>query len=83
MVWGENVLSPVRHQIMDHKKQIENRITVLMAANESEKDLKENITRLEADLQRLGEQREELAEMLEMMNQLNGIPKEKLELAIS
>jgi Dynamin family len=78
LVWGENVLSPVKNQILDHKKQIENRLAVLMAANESEKKLKENITRLESDLALLTQQREELMGLIEKMERVNGIPKDKL-----
>ncbi len=78
IVWGENVLSPIKQQMLDHKKQIENRLTVLIAANESEKNLKENILRLEGELSSLNKQRNELSIILNLMENVNGISKQKL-----
>ncbi|MEQ1558477.1 MAG: dynamin family protein [Methyloglobulus sp.] len=73
IVWGDNVMSPIKHQILDHKKQIENRLMVLMAANESEGKLKENINRLEAELAKLTTQRAELNEIIESMQTASGV----------
>ncbi len=73
IVWGDNVMSPIKHQILDHKKQIENRLTVLMAANESEGKLKENINRLEAELAKFTTQRAELNEIIESMQTASGV----------
>lgn len=78
MVWGENVLSPVKHQILDHKKQIENRLAVLMAANESEAKLKENIIRLQQELEYISAQRQELTNIITIMQETNGISGEQL-----
>ncbi len=72
MVWGENVMSPIKHQILDHKKQIENRLVVLLAANESEDKLKENIARQESELAQLNKQFNELQEITELMQKIPG-----------
>ena len=72
MVWGENVMSPIKHQILDHKKLIENRLVVLLAANESEDKLKENITRLESELAVQQIQLNELNEIIHTMQQTPG-----------
>ncbi len=80
LVWGENVLSPIKHQILDHKKQIENRLTVLIAANESEGKLKENIIRLQQELEHLGTQRQELNIIIDTLQQVNGISDTQLEI---
>lgn len=83
IVWGENVLSPLKHQMLDHKKQIENRLAVLMAANESEKTLKEKINHLEEELNRLTKQKTELNGIIDLMEEVNGISKTRLGIAHS
>ena len=72
MIWGENVMSPIKHQILDHKKEIENRLVVLLAANESEEKLKENIHRQENELAELKKQLKELKVILKVMEQTQG-----------
>jgi hypothetical protein len=72
MVWGENVMSPIKHQILDHKKQIENRLVVLLAANESEEKLKENIARQENEVSQLKQQNDELNNIIKSMQQVLG-----------
>ena len=72
MVWGENVMSPIKHQILDHKTLIENRLLVLRAANESEGKLKENVQRLEIELAQLTKQHDELNEIIHAMQQTSG-----------
>lgn len=73
MVWGNNVLSPIKNQILDHKKQIENRLVILLSAGESENKLNENIARLEGELEYLSKQRNELGEVIATMQRVNGI----------
>jgi hypothetical protein len=65
--WSSNVLSPLMHQIMDHKKQIENRLAVLRSINESKENLEENIARLEESLKPLVRQRSELNMIVKTM----------------
>jgi hypothetical protein len=73
IVWGENVMSPIKNQILDHKKQIENRLVVLQSANESEDKLKENIARLESELAQLSKQRDELNDIIHAIQQGAGV----------
>lgn len=72
MVWGENVMSPIKHQILDHKTLLENRLLVLRAANESEVKLKENVQRLEIELAQLKRQYDELNGIVHVMQQTSG-----------
>jgi hypothetical protein len=72
MIWGENVMSPIKNQIIDHKKQIENRLVILLAANESEEKLKENIARMENELVQLNKQYDELNGIIKAMQQSSG-----------
>jgi len=65
--WGENVLLPVAHQLIDQKKQIENRLTFLQSASESKTKLNENIAKLEAELAELKAQRKELSIIIQNM----------------
>jgi hypothetical protein len=58
--WGENVLSPIAHQLIDQKKQIENRLIILRSTGESKMKLQENMEKLEAELAELKQQRKEL-----------------------
>jgi Dynamin family len=72
MIWGENVMSPIKHQILDHKVQIENRLVVLLAANESEEKLTESLLRLENELAQLNQQHDELNEIIAAMQHTPG-----------
>lgn len=58
--WGENVLSPIAHQLIDQKKQIENRLIMLRSTGDSKAKVLENMKRLEAELNQLKQQRIEL-----------------------
>jgi hypothetical protein len=78
MVWGENVMSPIKHQILDHKKLIENRLLVLLAANESEEKLMENINRQETEMALLKTQLNELNAIIIAMQQIPGFQESKL-----
>jgi len=78
MIWGENVMSPIKQQILDHKKQIENRLVVLRSATESEEKLKENLARLEDELTQLSKQRNELGAIIQEMQETSGFQAEQL-----
>jgi Dynamin family len=65
--WSGSVLMPLMHQIKDHKKQIENRLHMLKKMNDSKGSVAENIATLEAEIEPLKKQRNELLMMLKAM----------------
>jgi len=65
--WSNSVLTPLMHQIKDHKKQIESRLQMLRKINDSSGTVAENIASLEADLLPLKRQRDELTVILRAM----------------
>lgn len=67
VVWSNSVLTPLMHQIKDHKKQIEGRLQMLRKINESKGNVEENITHLEQELEPLKKQRNELATIIKAM----------------
>lgn len=71
-IWGENVMSPLKHQIIDHKNQIENRLNVLYAANESKEKLQENLRIQEAETTHLKKQLRELKVIIKTLEQSQG-----------
>ena len=58
--WGNSVLTPLIHQIKGHKKQIEGRLQILKKMKQSKGGIIENIASLEAELEPLKRQRDEL-----------------------
>ena len=66
-VWSNSVLTPLMHQIKDHKRQIESRLQMLRKINESKGDIVESIASLEAELAPLKRQRDELATIIRSM----------------
>ncbi|MGZ4997759.1 MAG: dynamin family protein [Methylobacter sp.] len=66
--WSNGVLTPLMHQIKDHKKQIEGRLQMLRKINESKGSIIENIANLEAELEPLKRQRDELAIIIKAMH---------------
>jgi hypothetical protein len=68
--WSNSVLTPLMHQIKDHKKQIESRLQMLKKINDSSGTVAENIAALETDLEPLRRQRDELSVIIRLM-QLN------------
>jgi hypothetical protein len=62
--WSGSVLTPLMHQIKDHKKQIENRLQMLKKMNDSKGTVAENIAMLEAEIEPLKRQRSELLMMV-------------------
>ncbi|MBK8816794.1 MAG: dynamin family protein [Methylococcaceae bacterium] len=65
--WSGSVLTPLMHQIKDHKKQIENRLHMLKKMNESKGTVAENIAALEAEIEPLKKKRSELMMMIKAM----------------
>ena len=68
--WSNSVLTPLMHQIKDHKKQIESRLQMLKKINDSKSSVAENIAALEQELEPLKKQRNELGTIIKGM-QLN------------
>ncbi len=65
--WSNGVLTPLMHQIKDHKKQIEGRLQMLRKINESKGNITENIAALEKELEPLKRQQNELATIIKAM----------------
>lgn len=65
--WGNTALTPLMQQIKDHKKQIENRLQMLRKINESTGNVAENIAHLQAEVEPLKRQRDELNMMIRGM----------------
>ncbi|MDD2759855.1 MAG: dynamin family protein [Methylomonas sp.] len=65
--WSNSVLTPLMHQIKDHKKQIESRLVMLRKINESKGSVNESINQLEAELAPLKRQRQELLAIIKAM----------------
>ncbi len=66
--WSNSVLTPLMHQIKDHKKQIESRLQMLRKINDSKGNISENITQLESELGHLQMQRKELTTIIKAMH---------------
>ncbi|NOQ16324.1 MAG: dynamin family protein [Methyloprofundus sp.] len=65
--WSNSVLSPLMHQIKDHKKQIESRLNMLRKISESKGNISESIASLEADLRAVKQQHKELKIIIKAM----------------
>jgi hypothetical protein len=65
--WGNTALTPLMQQIKDHKKQIENRLQMLRKINESADTVAESIANLQAEVEPLKRQRDELNMMIRGM----------------
>lgn len=65
--WSNSVLTPLMHQIKDHKKQIESRLIMLRKINESKGNVSESMAQLEAELAPLKQQRTELIAIIKAM----------------
>jgi len=68
VTWSNSVLSPLMHQIKDHKKQIESRLIMLRKINESKGNVNESIAQLEGELGPLQVQYQELLEILKAVH---------------
>jgi len=65
--WSNSVLSPLMHQIKDHKKQIESRLHMLRKISGSKESIAENIAKLEAELEPLKQRHVELKMIMKDM----------------
>ncbi len=74
--WSNSVLTPLMHQIKDHKKQIESHLQMLRKIYDSSGTVAENIASLEGGLEPLKRQRDELAVIMKAM-QLDAYSHEK------
>jgi Dynamin family len=75
IAWSNGVLTPLMHQIKDHKKQIESRMQLLRKINDSKGSVAEKIALLEAEIDPLKRQRDELSMMVRAM-QLEHVAKQ-------
>jgi hypothetical protein len=78
--WSNSVLTPLMHQIKDHKKQIESRLQMLRKINNSKGSVSENIESLQQELEPLRQQRNELMTIMKAMQLekfVTGIAEEK------
>ncbi len=66
--WSNSVLTPLMHQIKDHKRQIESRLQMLRKISESKGSVAENISHLEDELEQLRSQRKELMTIIKAMH---------------
>ena len=76
IAWSNGVLTPLMHQIKDHKKQIESRMQLLRKINESKGSVAEKISLLEAEIDPLRRQRDELNMMIRAMQLDSALKKE-------
>jgi len=67
VTWSNSVLSPLMHQIKDHKKQIESRLHMLRKISSSKESIAENIANLEAELGPLKQRHVELKMIMKNM----------------
>lgn len=67
LTWCKTALTPLMHQIRDHKQQIESRLHTLKKINDSKGSISENIAGLEQELEPLKNQRKELAIIIKSM----------------
>lgn len=66
-IWSNSVLSPLMHQIKDHKKQIESRLQMLRKISGSKESIADSIANLEAELGPIKQQYMELKTILKAM----------------
>ncbi len=78
-VWSNSVLSPLMHQIKDHKKQIESRLQMLRKISSSKEGIAESIASLEAELGPIKQQHIELKTIIRAM-QIEGYSDNKNEI---
>ncbi len=66
--WSNGVLTPLMHQLKDHKKQIESRLQMLRKISDSKGAVSESIVNLEAELAPLKKQKTELAMIIKAVH---------------
>ncbi len=74
--WSNGVLTPLMHQIKDHKKQIESRLQMLRKISSAKGTVAENIAHLETELEPLKQRLAELSMIVKTMN-LNEFAEDK------
>ncbi|MCK4841595.1 MAG: dynamin family protein [Methylococcales bacterium] len=67
ITWSNSVLTPLMHQIKDHKKQIESRLKMLRKISESKGSVEGSIAHLKAELDPLKKQQAELSMIVKSM----------------
>jgi hypothetical protein len=65
--WSNSVLTPLMHQIKDHKKQIESRLLMLRKMSDSKGSATDNIANFETEIEPLKKQRMELSMIVKDM----------------
>lgn len=71
LVWGKHAMSPLKSQIYEHKKQIENKLKALHAASTSKEDFNKNIQEVQKELQLIEQQIRELKIILRDINRVS------------
>jgi hypothetical protein len=64
--WGRNAMMPLMNQMLEYKKQIENRLAILKSLMQSKDSHEENLLRLEQELDYINSQRSELNEIVKI-----------------
>jgi len=67
ITWSNGALTPLMHQIKEHKKQIESRLQMLRKINVSKGSVSESIAALETELGPMKKQKDELAIIIKSM----------------
>lgn len=65
--WSNSVLTPLMHQIKDHKKQIESRLQMIKKISDSKESVSSNIKKFESELEPLVRQKNELSMIIKRM----------------
>ena len=68
--WSNSALTPLMHQIKNHKIQVENRLLMLRKIAESKDNISSNIQKLESNVELLSVQRKELLFMTKTIQHL-------------
>ena len=68
--WSNSALTPLMHQIKNHKIQVENRLLMLRKIDESKDNISSNIQKLESNVELLSVQRKELLFMTKSIQHL-------------
>jgi hypothetical protein len=66
LAWSRNIMTPLMHQMLGYKKQVESRLAILKSLGESKGNLQENLIKLELELQLITTQRNELNEIVKI-----------------
>ncbi|HHJ38142.1 MAG: dynamin family protein [Methylothermaceae bacteria B42] len=74
--WSAMALSPLVHQIKEHKKMIEQRLAVLRKVNQSKESMEVEIEKLERELAPLLAQQRDLERIVAMIEGKKGLPDE-------